>query len=224
MSFKFSETTLSVLRNFATINGNIYFSQGNEVSTITDTKNFMAYGSIEEEFPIDFGIYDLSEFLNVLSLMTNPSLDFSENYLVVNDESGTSRIKYFYSSPDILTKSDKKPTMPSVDMEFDLSNALLSKLKRAGSTLGLEYLSLTKEGELLNLSVIDINNATSNTYTTQIPVKTDMEDFNILFNLSNIRILEGNYNVKISKKLIAELENTEYNLKYWLACERTSTV
>jgi len=225
MSFKFSEDSVALLRNFATINDNIFFNVGNKISTITDTMDFMGTGSIAEDFPLEFGIYDLSEFLNVLSLVNEPNLDFSDTFVTINDVSGNSKIKYFYSSPEILTVAKKMPSMPSVDLTFELSDTVLSKLKRAGSTLGLEYMSLTKdENSLLNLSIVDIDNKTSNTFTTQVPCETEMEDFNLVFNLSNIKILEGTYKISISKRLISEFENTERNLKYFLALEKGSKV
>ena len=62
-----SEGTLQVLKNFATINSNIVIKQGNALKTISEAKNLLASASILEDIPIDFGIYDLNQFLNVLS-------------------------------------------------------------------------------------------------------------------------------------------------------------
>ena len=62
---KLSKETLSVLKNFATINGNILIKTGNRLSTISAQKNVMASTTVSENFDSDFGIYDLNEFLCV---------------------------------------------------------------------------------------------------------------------------------------------------------------
>ena len=72
---KLSKETLSVLKNFATINGNILIKSGDRLSTISAQKNVMASVSVKETFDRDFGIYDLNEFLGVYSLfVTIPNL------------------------------------------------------------------------------------------------------------------------------------------------------
>jgi len=132
MSFKFSPSTIDLLKNFASINNNIYFRSGDKISTITDTKNFLATGTILEDIPVNFGIYDLSEFLNVMELFGDPILDFSEdNHLTVRDEKNNTKIKYFYSAPEILTTAEKMPNPPEADLTFTLSEGMLHQLNRA---------------------------------------------------------------------------------------------
>jgi len=68
-----SDRTLSVLKNFANINSNIVFREGNDLKTISVAKNILAKATLDEAVPQEFGIYDLNEFLNVLSLVENPT-------------------------------------------------------------------------------------------------------------------------------------------------------
>ena len=42
-------------------------------------KNILAEAEIEEEFPKDFAIYDLNQFLNGLNLHQDPDLDFTND-------------------------------------------------------------------------------------------------------------------------------------------------
>ena len=76
VAMKLSESTLSLLKNFSTINQSILFKQGTRLRTISVMKNILAEATVSEELPKDFGIYDLSQFLNGLSLHNNPELDF----------------------------------------------------------------------------------------------------------------------------------------------------
>ena len=68
VKMKLSNKTLEVLKNFSNINQNILIEEGNVVRTISTMKNILGSATITESFPIEFGIYDLNEFLGVMSL------------------------------------------------------------------------------------------------------------------------------------------------------------
>ena len=53
---KLSDKTLSVLKNFSSINQSILFKEGNKLRTISVMKNILAEATINEEFSRDFGI------------------------------------------------------------------------------------------------------------------------------------------------------------------------
>ena len=73
---KLSDKTISVLKNFSSINQSILFKEGSKLRTISVMKNILAEATVTEEFMKDFGIYDLNQFLNGLSLHQSPELDF----------------------------------------------------------------------------------------------------------------------------------------------------
>ena len=66
-----SKDTLTLIKNFASINGSIMFTEGKRLATISEGKNVMAEVTISEEFPANFGVYDLNEFLNVVGLFAS---------------------------------------------------------------------------------------------------------------------------------------------------------
>ena len=131
-----NEKTLEILRNFATINQNILVKQGKTLRTISEARNVLAKAEIEEEFPLDFGVYNLNEFIGALSLVDKPNLSFKENYVEIGDSSGRSKIKYFFASQDTLTYSEKDITMPDAEVKFSLDESTIKRLKNAASTLG----------------------------------------------------------------------------------------
>ena len=79
MVMKLSDNTLSVLKNFSTINQSILFKQGTKLRTISVMKNILAEVQLKEELPKDFGIYDLNQFLNGMGLHQSPELDFNND-------------------------------------------------------------------------------------------------------------------------------------------------
>ena len=104
---KLSEKTLSLLKNFSTINQSILFKQGTKLRTISVMKNILAEATINQELPKDFGIYDLGQFLNGLSLHNNPELNFENDGNVVIKE-GRSRSKYFFADPSVIITQPEK--------------------------------------------------------------------------------------------------------------------
>ena len=83
---KLSKTTIEVLKNFANINPNLMIKQGNRLATITAHKNVMSSVTIGETFPTDFGVYDLNEFLGVVSLFDDPDFTFSASNVIIKQD------------------------------------------------------------------------------------------------------------------------------------------
>lgn len=218
-----NEATLNVLKNFSGINQNLLVQEGNTIKTISEARNVVATAIVEQDFSQKFGIYDLNEFIGVLGLVDQPNLRFAEEHVTVSDASGRSKIKYFFSPEETLTSPTKDVTMPEADVSFTLDNDTLNKLKRAASTLGHEDVSITPGGGgILSLSVVDNENSTSNTYSIDIDGEYTSSDFNFVIKISNLKILPGDYEVKLSRKLITEFKHKELNVRYWIAVEKTS--
>ena len=218
-----SDRSLQVLKNFSGINQNIIIRSGNTLRTVAEARNVLATATVDESFPKDFGIYDLNEFIGVLGLVDTPRLKFEDDYVLVGDSTGRSKVKYFFSSEDTLTAPSKDVTMPEPEVSFVLTNDTLNKLKRAASTLGHDQVSITNKNGILSLSVVDSENSTSNTFSIDIDgeFKSDMQ-FNVIINISNLKILPGDYDVQLSSKLITQFKNREVNVTYWIALEKSS--
>ena len=202
------ENTLDVLRNFSSINQNIMIRSGNNIKTMSVTRNMIATADVSEQFTKDFGIYDLNEFIGVLGLVDTPNLTFEDDFVIVQDSTGRSKIKYFYSAEETLTTATKDVKMPEADCKFTLDNSTLNKLKKAAATLGHKEVSIQAKDGVLSLSIVEKQNATSNAFSIDI---------------ANLKILPCDYDVEISSKLITQFKNKEIPLTYWIALEKSST-
>ena len=218
---KLSEKTLTVLKNFAGINNSILVKQGNSLRTISVAKNILAEAAIEENFPRQFGVYDLNQFLNGLSLHQDPDLDFAEeSYLNIRE--GKRRVKYFFADPQvIISPPDKQITLPSEDVHFQLESSALDKLLKAAAVYQLPDLSAVGGDGVVKLVVRDKKNDTSNEYSIVVG-ETD-KTFSFNFKVENIKIIPGAYDVVVSSKLLSRFTNSEYNLTYYIALEPDST-
>ena len=218
---KLSDSTLSLLKNFSTINTSILFKKGNRLRTISVMKNILAEVTIDEEFPKDFGIYDLNQFLNGLGLHQSPELDFKHDSYVVIKE-GRSRSKYFFADPNvIITPPDKPIELPSEDVTFDLSTDQLDKLLKAAAIYQLPDLSVVGGEGVVKVLVRDKKNDTSNDFSI-IVGETDAT-FSFNFKVENIKILPGTYEVVVSQKLLSRFKAKNYDLTYYIELEPDST-
>mgnify|MGYP002016774498 FL=1 len=218
---KLSDSTLSLLKNFSTINQSILFKQGTRLRTISVMKNILAEATIAEEFPKDFGIYDLNQYLNGLALHNNPELNFeADNYVVIKE--GRSRSKYFFADPSvIITPPEKSIELPSEDVTFDLSTDQLDKLLKAAAIYQLPDLAVVGGNGVVKVVVRDKKNDTSNDFAITVG-ETDAT-FSFNFKVENIKILPGTYSVVVSQKLLSRFTNKNQDLVYYIALEPDST-
>ena len=218
---KLSDSTLTLLKNISNINQAILFKQGKSLRTISVMKNILAEATINEELPKDFGIYDLNQFLNGLSLHNNPDLDFTnDNYVVIRE--GRSRSKYFFADPNVIVcPPEKTIELPSEDVSFELKTEQLDKLLKAAGIYQLPDLSAIGEDGVVKLVVRDKKNETSNDFAVVVGETEGKFVFN--FKVENIKLIPGSYDVVVSSKLISKFTCREHDLSYYIALEPDSS-
>ena len=216
-----SKKTLDVLKNFSTINSSIVFRKGSTVRTISNAENILAKFTGEEVFPSDFAIYDLSQFLSGISLFNDPQLEFTSNDYV-SIRGGRTSAKYYFSDPEITLKSapEKNVNFPGADIQFNLSGDDLIALQKASAVYGLPDLTFQSEEGLDTIKLIlrDKENDTSNTYDLSV-AGCCTGTYSLDVKIDNIRVLPGDYSIKVSKALISEWSNANVDLTYYIALE-----
>lgn len=218
---KISNETLNVLKNFSTINSSLVVKSGSVIRTVSPVKNILAEYTCTETFEQDFALYDLNEFLGGLILFKDAEFVFdNSSYLTI--KSGRSKVKYFFSDPNLITSpSDKQIPMDGENVEFELGEEVLSSLLKAASVYQLKDLSLVSEDGEINLVVRNKDNDTSNSFSAKVG-ETD-KDFVFNFKIENIKIIPDVYKVLVSPRNISQFISSKYNLQYWIALEPDST-
>jgi len=218
---KLSDKTISVLKNFSSINQSILFKEGSKLRTISVMKNILAEATVTEEFSRDFGIYDLNQFLNGLSLHSSPELDFAnDGYVVIRE--GRSRSKYFFADPNVIvTPPEKAISLPTEDVCFELSTSVLDKLLKAAAVYQLPDICAVGENGVVKLVVRDRKNDTSNAHEEVVGETDKVFSFN--FKVENIKVLPGTYDVVVSQKLLSRFTSKNHDLTYYIALEPDST-
>ena len=216
-----SKKTLDVLKNFSTINSSIVFRKGSTVRTISNAENILAKFTGEEVFPVDFAIYDLSQFLSGISLFNDPQLEFTSGDFV-SIRGGRQSAKYYFSDPEITLKGapEKNVKFPGADIQFNLSSDDLIALQKASAVYSLPDLTFQSEegSNEIKLILRDKENDTSNTYDLTCG-GCCTGTFSLDLKIENIRVLPGDYTVKVSQHLISEWTNQNVDLIYYVALE-----
>lgn len=216
---KISKSTIDVLRNFSSINQNILIKPGKQLTTRTVAKNLFASATVDTEFLQEFGIYNLSTFLGVLSLFSDPDVELGEKSMTIKQ--GKYSVSYMFAAPEVLAYPDKMINMPAGDATFELSEENLKSLLKAGAVLASTDLKISGDGETITCTALDPANSSANTFSVEVG-QTDRK-FSAFIKLENLKMPPGKYTVTLSEKKIAQFSNTEINYSLYVANEKNTS-
>ena len=215
-----SKQTLDLFKNFSTINNNLLIKPGSDIATVASSKDVVGEVTVPEAFTKEAGIYNLNEFLGVVSLFDKPEFDFEDTYVIIKE--GRNKIKYFYADASLLTVPSKKVSMPSVDVEVSLSAEQIIKLQKASAALSVGDLAIIGDGTKVIARVYDASNPTSNGFDLDLDAQ-NTGIFNVIIKIEKLKLYAGGYDVSISSKRISKFVHKEMKLTYYIAVENTST-
>lgn len=222
---KFSPETLTILKNFASINSGILFKVGNTLSTVSPQKNILVDAKITETITQEFGIYDLNNFLSVISLFNGSAeLEFEPKHAVIAGMNGRSKIRYRFTDPSmIVVAPEKRPNLPSVDVNFSLSQEDFNWIVKTANVLNVPNVSIKSDGTGVYLTAFDVNDDSAHTNSVELEDINTTEKFNLIFKVENLKLIPGNYNVEICSKGISKFNDPTKDITYFITLETSST-
>ena len=218
---KLSSETINVLKNFSGINQGIQFKQGTKLTTVSAGKTVLAQANLKDEFPQDFCVYDLNQFLSVYGLHKDSELNFDDSNVIFG--SGRNSTKYRKTAKEmIVTPPEKEITLPSVDCAFTLTDEDYNNILKASSVLSSPHIAVESDGESVQIVAFDANDNSAHTNSIQVG-EGNGKKYKIVFKTENIKLIPGNYSVEISFKGIGHFKNTKDDIQYWIAFEAKET-
>lgn len=216
---KLSKKTIEILKAFAAINTNLIVRVGKKITTITPGKSVYAEAEVEEQFDKQLCIYNLNEFLGVVTSFTDPELVLDDKFVTIKE--GHNKVKYIYADENLLTlPPTKQIKLPSVEVSFKLEQGVLQQALKMAQILAVEDLSFIGDAKKIIARVFDSKNPTGNTYDVDLGTKTK-DEFDIQFKIENIKLMPGEYDVEISKAKLAKFVGV--GVTTFIAVEATST-
>lgn len=224
---KISEETLSILGNLSSVHNSIIVEQGSVLSVVSEDKTLLVRAVVDETFPKTFAIYDHGEFLNATSLLgDSPVLTFEDDMILVESSDSSRTIRYECSDISLLKSSDKSPLPPGTielsddpALSFDLSNDAVKNIKKSAGVLNLPHVvPLIADGNVV-LSVCDKSKKTKNAFDIDVSNVTINGGENIVctMNVDSLKVLPGDYTVKIFKNGICCVQHKDLDLEYFIA-------
>jgi hypothetical protein len=222
---KFSKETLALLKNFASINTNIVFKQGDTVSTISNLKNIFAKATIKESIPNEFAIYDLNSLLAMLTLIDNQDVEFGDKCLSVTSSAG--KFEYYYSNPEIVTGAPTGEIQHTSVYRFKITAEDVQMISKAAAITGAPSISVTCKDQHVTLSVSDRKNDTASNFKKSLG--TSFENFDVFIAVENLKVVPDAYEVSVAKTQngkakFLHFKHESRSLQYWIACEPGSVL
>lgn len=212
---QFSENSLTVMKNFATINQSLIFKAGTVLKTINPTKSVMAVAEVEDEIPAPACVYDMTRFLSVLSLYEKtPSVEFGDKSFTISE--GRSKTSYVYADPSmVVSPPEKELNLPAVDVTVSLTWEDLQSVIKAASVLGLPEIAFVGEDGKIFLRAIDSSNPSADIFGVELGETEDT--FRLVLKAENLKVLPGAYEVSLSSKGISKFDGGK--IRYYIAIE-----
>lgn len=219
---KLSDSTITILKNFSSINPGILIREGNLLRTISTNKAILAEATVAETFPREFGVYDLSKLLGVLSLHDNPELDFQEQFISLGGVKGRARTRIRYTEPKLIQSPPNKSIIVSgYDVKFTLSQDDLNWIEKIGAVLKCPYVVITNEDGKVVISAADVKGEAVDDSSLTVSDSGDTNDFKFSLKVENLKLLAGNYVVELAGQGIARFTNQNAPVVYYVAVEKS---
>jgi hypothetical protein len=213
---KFSNDTLSILKNFSTINPSVVFKPGSTIRTISPQKTVMAAATIGETVEQQAGVYDLSRFLSTLALFENPEVVFGTDRFTI--KGGKSELRYTYTSESlIVTPPEKDIVVPDPEVSVNITWQAIDSVLRAAGVLQLPEIAFIGDGNSVTISAVDSKTSTADNYNTVVAEGVNTEPFNMIIKTDNLKLVPTDYEVTLSSKGMAHFKSDK--VQYWIAIE-----
>ena len=218
---------MEILKNFATINQTLLFSESDTLYTRSVKKHTYAEVTITEKFPKQFTIYDLNQFLAVVTQFEKPVLDFNEasEYVKLSNEDGGLSVKYHYGDNDLayIPDPDKKIKLPSTEIKLKLTEVQFRQLTNMARTLGTPELALKNDGKEITLVTMDSINSSTNTTSLTMGVSKIKTPFTFVWKIDYLKLIPGNYEISVCKEGLSRFKHCDLPLVYYIVLEANSS-
>ena len=209
---KLSKRTQAILKNFAGINQSIVIKPGNTLQTISNVKDVFAKATIEEEFTTSVAIYDVNEFLGVLSLFEDPDLEFADRSVTITE--GKASQTYYYADASVITQPPEKGvTLPSVEVNGKLTREQTQTLIKAAGLNDATSLTFTNG----NAKVWNSATPNSNAFEIQDIMSHD-KDYELSIAVEKLKMIADDYDVEICAKGLSHFTGTQ-GIEYFVALQ-----
>jgi hypothetical protein len=210
---KLTERTLTVLKNFASINNGLIIKEGSDQRTVSLTRDILAEATLDQEFPREVPIYDLNGFLSMLSTFDESGeadIEFADNHMMITR--GKRRMKYFYASPEVIFSAPDDLELDKPEDRFALDIDDLKLIQKMAS-YGLGDMTIKSNGKKIDLVVTSSETGSAN--ELQIEVDSKLPKCNVTFDVGLMKVIPAEYDIGVNESTVY-LSDGEDETRYWI--------
>lgn len=196
-----SKEAQDILSNFASISQSINFEPGNIIKIRNESNSFYAVTEVQETFPKEFCIYDLSKFLQALKLFPSTDIEFDEATMIIKNTNGSGKVHYSYTNPALIKTIDysKNPKFSESLLEFTLTSDTFKQLQKAAAMFGVQNIVIKSSDnnniELITTTVDKNKKDTDNLFSVEVPSEKYSEDIAVAVDKDILKLYNGDYKV-----------------------------
>lgn len=211
---KLSDNTLAILKNFSTINTGLVLKPGHKQSTISMSNTILAEVELTEDFPVEFGIYDLPNFISNFNHFKEGEIEFTPEVATMNFQE--SFMKYFGAESSLIKQVTKALPEKQTIAEFTLPNVLFDRIKSIASLNAFDLLTFKgKSGKVsVQASMSDMSKDKNNSATFEVG-EFSGPDFSIDFKIENLKMLPLDYKVLV-KEIFSKFTSKDEKINYYV--------
>ena len=216
---RISDTTMQILKNFATINANLLIRPGNRLTSIATTQSVLGTAEVAETFPEEVPIYDLPNFLSVLSMDKEADLEFCGEHVMITANGGT--IKYKYADASLLTAPPENVQIQlEVLFDFSITAKELADMKKASSLIGASVMSIKCDGEKSTILIGNPTKPDANQYSreigeTDVVLRADLD-------MARVNFVPDDYDVAVCNPAFVYFKGKNGGVEYYVSLETSS--
>lgn len=225
---KLTTKTLDVLKNFSTFSNGILVNPGNMLKVISVDETSAAQAFVDVEFPQQFAISNLSEFISTVKLFKDPLLTFDEDHLILSE--GKYKQKYYYANKRIIISNRSEELYINKfreiqpEITFNLSKEDLDMIQKAASVSNGTHVVFESHSNKFFVKSTQISKREGETdrfsdFSIQLEDLKFDEEFKYALDKSLLKVLPLDYSVGIFKGKSVIFKNEDYNVEYRLALE-----
>lgn len=221
---KISPETITILKNFATINQSIMINEGNLLATMDTGPSIRAMAEVAETFPTQIAIYDLHKLLGMLSMMAECDVDFQERKAVLSV--GKQRIDFIYSNPNLIRAASIKRPKGGEFFSGQLSVRDITTILKAAAVFSAPTLSFVGQGGKVTLFIGTPKSGSFDSQSDSFQMELGMteKDFDLRIPVDLFKVIPDTYALSLNSNKFIYLKSTTGTLEYWVACNPDSVV
>lgn len=223
MTIKFTQETLAILKNFSNINQSILINPGQLIASIASNKTVLGVAEVSETFDTTIAIHNLPQFLNIMSMFKEPSIDIVAGRQVVIHE-GKSKVFYTFAEPSMIERAPKGFADQEHLVSFELEAKVLLSVMKATGVMGLPEIAIKGGNGVLTIGGVNTKDKSASTFQHEVGV-TD-KTFQAFYLVERFCAIPKDYKVSVSPlniKLEAINQSPqEPTLKYWIGNQEYS--